>query len=281
MRRTFQPRVSIVTGGASGIGRAIAAELVDRGSVVVVADLDGEAAARTAGDLGERAVAVQLDVADADAVRDVVERTVAQHGFLDVMVNNAGVAVGGLLEELDERHWAKALDVNLRGVVNGVTAAYPHLRAQGGGHILNTASAAGLVPAPGMLPYTTTKHAVVGLSTALRAEAAGVGVRVSVLCPTFVDTPMLDTVYAPPASLGGSSVRSAVRLLQPRLLTPERVARRAVDGLAANKAVIPVGVMAHLTWRTLRYAPPVARGAFQLQATAARRLAERRGRGAG
>jgi NAD(P)-dependent dehydrogenase (short-subunit alcohol dehydrogenase family) len=275
MRRTFQPRVSIVTGGASGIGRAIAAELLTRGSLVVVADLDGAAAARTAEALGPRAVAAQVDVVDAEAVRALVDGVVAEHGRLDVMVNNAGVAVGGLLEELDERHWAKAIDVNLRGVVNGVTAAYPRLVAQGGGHILNTASAAGLVPAPGMLPYTTTKHAVVGLSTALRAEGASVGVRVSVLCPAFVDTSMLDNLYAAPPSMGGPSVRSRVRLLQPRLLTPEQVARRGVDGLAAGRAVIPVGVLAQVLWRTLRYAPPLARGIFQMQATAARRLAAR------
>jgi NAD(P)-dependent dehydrogenase (short-subunit alcohol dehydrogenase family) len=275
MRKAFEPRVSIVTGAASGIGKAIAAELVARGSRVVIADLDGAAAARAADELGPLATSVQLDVTDADAVGQVVDAVVAEHGRLDVMVNNAGVAVGGLLEELDERHWSKALDVNLRGVIHGVTAAYPHLRAQRSGHILNTASLAGLIPAPGMLPYTTTKHAVVGLSTALRAEAASQGVRVSVLCPTVVDTPMLDDVYAAPPSLGGSSVRARVRLMQPRFLTPELVARRAVDGLAANKAVIPVGFLAHLSWRTLRYAPPVARAAIQLQATGARRLGER------
>jgi NAD(P)-dependent dehydrogenase (short-subunit alcohol dehydrogenase family) len=275
MRKAFAPQVSIVTGGASGIGRAIAAELAIRGSKVVIADLDVAAAELAADELGDLVTFVQLDVADADAVRRVVDAVVEEHGRLDVMVNNAGVAIGGLLEELDERHWAKALDVNLRGVINGVTAAYPHLRAQRSGHILNTASLAGLIPAPAMLPYTTTKHAVVGLSTALRAEAASQGVRVSVLCPAFVDTPMLDDVYAAPPSFGGSSVRARVRLMQPRFLTPELVGRRAVEGLAANKAVIPVGFLAHLTWRTLRYAPPLARAFIQVQATGHRRLNER------
>jgi NAD(P)-dependent dehydrogenase (short-subunit alcohol dehydrogenase family) len=277
-RKAFEPKVSIVTGAASGIGRAIAAELARRGSAVVVADLDGAKAETVARELGSGARAAQLDVADAVAVRRLVDGVVAEQGRLDVMVNNAGVAIGGLLEELDERHWDRAIDVNLRGVINGVTAAYPHLCAQHSGHILNTASLAGLIPAPAMLPYTTTKHAVVGLSTALRAEAASLGVRVSVLCPGFVDTPMLDEVYAAPPSLGGSSVRARVRLLQPRFLTPELVARRAVDGLAANRAVIPVGGLAHLTWLTLRYAPPVARAAIQAQATGHRRLAERASR---
>lgn len=278
MPRKFQPAVSIVTGAGSGIGRAIAAELVRRGSHVVVADLDGEAARRTASALGASASAATVDVADADAVRALVDGVVAEHGRLDVMVNNAGVAIGGLLEELDERHWSKALDVNLRGVINGVTAAYPHLRAQHDGSILNTASLAGLIPAPAMLPYTTTKHAVVGLSTALRAEAASQGVRVSVLCPGFVDTPLLDDVYAAPASFPAGSVRARVRLMQPRFLTPEETAKRAVDGLAANKAVIPVGLLAHLMWRLLRYAPPVARALIQVQATGHRRLNERAAR---
>ena len=276
--QSFRPQVSIVTGAASGIGRAIAAELVARGSLVVIADLDGAAAQTAARELGPSAVAATLDVADAEAVRSLVDAVVAEHGRLDVMVNNAGVAIGGLLEELDERHWAKAIDVNLRGVINGVTAAYPHLRAQGSGHILNTASLAGLIPAPAMLPYTTTKHAVVGLSTALRAEAASQGVKVSVLCPGFVDTPLLDEVYAAPPSFAGGSVRARVRLMQPRFLTPELTAKRAVDGLAANKAVIPVGFLAHLTWRTLRYAPPLARAVIQVQATGHRRLNERAAR---
>ena len=275
MRKAFEPQVSIVTGAASGIGRAIAAELVARGSHVVVADLDADGAARAAAELGPLASAATLDVADAAAVTALVRQVVDEHGRLDVMVNNAGVAIGGLLEELDERHWAKALDVNLRGVVNGVTAAYRVMRAQGSGHILNTASLAGLIPAPAMLPYTTTKHAVVGLSTALRAEAASQGVQVSVLCPGFVDTPLLDDVYAAPASFGGSSVRARVRLMQPRFLTPEQTAKRAVDGLAANKAVIPVGFLAHAMWRLLRYAPPVARAVIQGQATGHRRLNDR------
>jgi NAD(P)-dependent dehydrogenase (short-subunit alcohol dehydrogenase family) len=274
-RPSFEPQVSIVTGGASGIGRAIATELVARGSLVVLADLDGAAAARAATELGPLASAATLDVVDAEAVTALVCEVVAAHGRLDVMVNNAGIAIGGLLEELDDRHWTRALDVNLRGVINGVTAAYEVMRAQRSGHILNTASLAGLVPAPGMLPYTTTKHAVVGLSTALRAEAASQGVRVSVLCPGFVDTPLLDDIYEAPSSLGGSSVRSRVRLLQPRLLTAELTAKRAVDGLAANKAVIPVGAMAHVSWRVLRYAPSVARAVFRAQAGGARRLSER------
>jgi NAD(P)-dependent dehydrogenase (short-subunit alcohol dehydrogenase family) len=272
----FRPRTSIVTGGASGIGKAIAAELVARGCHVVIADVDGEAASRAADELGALVSAAEVDVTDPLAVAVLVDTVVTTHGGLDVMVNNAGIAVGGLLEELDDRHWDRALDVNLRGVVNGTRAAYRVMQAQGSGHILNTASLAGLIPAPAMLPYTTTKHAVVGLSTALRAEAASQGVKVSVLCPAFVDTPLLDNVYAAPDSIDGPSVRRQVRLLQPRFLTAEAVAATAVRGLETNKAVIPVGWLAHLLWRTLRYAPPVAHGIVQGQASTYRRMAARR-----
>ena len=247
-RTPFRPHVSIVTGGASGIGRAIATELVARGSHVVVADLDGDRAGRAAAEL----TAAGPGTAEAAPV--------------DVMVNNAGIALGGLLEELDERHWDRALAVNLGGVVNGVRAVYPHMSRRRRGHILNTASLAGLIPAPAMLPYTTTKHAVVGLSTGLRAEAAALGIGVTVLCPGFVDTPLLDEVYEAPPSIAGGSVRQAVRLMQPKFLSAETVAARAVRGLERNQAVVPVGALAHLLWRLNRFAPPAARGLCRVQA---------------
>lgn len=272
-RTTFRPQVSIVTGGASGIGLAIARRLVDRGSRVIVADLDADKAQRAAADLGTLATAATVDVGDAAAVRDLVEEAVARHGRLDLMVNNAGVAVGGLHEQLDQTQWDLALRVNLGGVINGINAAYPVMRAQRAGHLLNTASLAGLVPAPAMLPYTTTKHAVVGLSTALRAEAAAVGVHVSVLCPGFVDTPLLDNIHT-----GGPdgdlvfSMRRQIRRVQPRLMSADLVAERAIRGLERDTAIIAVGSTAQVLWRLNRYAPPVARGLVRMQANGARRM---------
>lgn len=281
-RTTFRPQVSIVTGGASGIGLAIARRLVDRGSRVVVADLDPDKAQRAAADLGTLATAATVDVGDAAAVRDLVDEAVARHGRLDLMVNNAGVAVGGLHEQLDQAQWDLALRVNLGGVINGINAAYPVMRAQRAGHLLNTASLAGLVPAPAMLPYTTTKHAVVGLSTALRAEAAAVGVHVSVLCPGFVDTPLLDSIHTGgPDGEQVLSMRRQIRRVQPRLMTADLVAERAIRGLERDTAIIAVGGAAQIMWRLNRYVPPVARGLVRLQASGARRMlpkADRPGR---
>jgi len=169
-------RIAIVTGAASGIGQALAGALVARGDTVVVADVDKDGAERIAGDLSERgpgaATAAVVDVRDADAVQALVDQTRDRHGRLDLMVNNAGIAVGGDCRELLLAHWDRVIDVNLRGVVHGVQAAYPVMVEQGSGHIVNTASLAGLLPSPGATPYAMAKHGVVGLSLSLRAEAA-------------------------------------------------------------------------------------------------------------
>src|SRR4051794_22041738 len=137
-------RVAIVTGGGSGIGEALSRALAARGDTVVVADIDGAAAERVAGDIGARAQAAKVDVRDAAGVQALVDDTVAQHGRLDIMVNNAGIAVGGDVLELSVAHWDRIIDVNLRGVVHGVQAAYPVMARQRSGQIVNTASMAGL-----------------------------------------------------------------------------------------------------------------------------------------
>lgn len=251
-------RIAVITGGASGIGRAIATALVLRGDSVVVADLDKERAEKVAARLSERgkAEAAALDVTDAEQVaalyRDIAER----HGRLDLVFNNAGIAVGGRTDELTLDHWNKTLDVNLRGVIHGVHAAYPILLKQGHGHIVNTASLAGLVPAPLMLPYTTTKHAVVGLSLALRAEAAASGVRVSVICPGFVDTPLLDNANPDlPATEAGTHAREAALKVQRRLYTPEALARDVLRGVEKNQALIVAPASARAAWRGVRMSP--------------------------
>jgi len=195
-------RVAIVTGAASGIGRALAGALVTRGDTVVVVDIDGAGAERAAGELARRgpgtATPAVVDVRDAGTVQALVDQVRDRHGRLDVMVNNAGIGVGGEASELTLAHWERVIDVNLRGVVHGVHAAYPVMIAQRSGHIVNTASLAGLVPSPWLTPYAMTKHAVVGLSLSLRAEAAAHGVRVTAVCPGVVDTPMLDTTCPRP-----------------------------------------------------------------------------------
>lgn len=254
-------RIAIVTGAASGIGQALATAMAARGDTVVVADIDGEAADRAAQELAHQgpgtATAAAVDVRDAAAVRALVEGTCDRYGRLDVMVNNAGVAVGGEASELLLAHWDRALDVNLRGVVHGVHAAYPVMIAQRSGHIVNTASMAGLLPRPEMTPYAMTKHAVVGLSLSLRAEAAAYGVRVTAVCPGFVDTPMLDTGGSDdlPKPASSEHWRQMAQHFQPRLYSPDRLARDILRGIDRDAALVIAPVSARVAWRLWRYAP--------------------------
>ncbi|MCG7322653.1 SDR family NAD(P)-dependent oxidoreductase [Arsenicicoccus bolidensis] len=255
-RTPFAPRVSLVTGGAAGIGRALAVEIGRRGSRVVIADIDAAAAERTAAELradGLTVTARGVDVADAAAMDDLVREVVATEGRLDAMVNNAGILVNGPFEEFDDHHWRRALDVNLLGVVNGSRAVLAVMREQGSGTIINTGSLAGLMVSPRMLPYTVSKQAVVAFSRGLALEVAAQGIGVHVFCPAFVDTKLLDEPYD--ATTHAGDFRRYARTLQPRLTTSETVARRAIRGVEAGSTVIPVGLLAQALWRSDRFLP--------------------------
>jgi NAD(P)-dependent dehydrogenase (short-subunit alcohol dehydrogenase family) len=247
-------RVAIVTGGGSGIGAALVRAMTARGATIVIADIDEAAAKAVAAELSG-VTTVTLDVRDAGAVADVVSQTAAEHGHLDYMFNNAGIAVGGMVEELTLDHWNRVIDVNLRGVIHGVHAAYPIMLRQGSGHIVNTASLAGLVPGPGLAPYDAVKHAVVGLSLSLRAEAAGRGVRVSAICPGFVDTPLLGRVNSDLPQTG--AVMDAEQLAKRfgKLYQAESLAQDVLRGLERNDALIVAPASARVAWRLSRYAP--------------------------
>lgn len=250
---------ALVTGAASGIGRALSAALVRDGSTVVVADVDGEAARRTAAALGPRAVAVTLDVRDREAVRELIERTDRDHDGLDLLVNNAGISVGGPFHTLTSEHWRAQLEVNLYGVLHGIEAAYPLMRARGAGQICSTSSLSGIIPAPTLGPYSTSKHAVVGMSLALRAEAATCGVRVSVLCPGFTETSLLDGgTDSGVAGPGVISVRPMIRVMGIGIATPEAIADSCLTGLRKDRAVIVAPLSARVLWRACRFAPGLA-----------------------
>jgi NAD(P)-dependent dehydrogenase (short-subunit alcohol dehydrogenase family) len=247
-------RVAIVTGGGSGIGAALVRAMVARGATIVIADIDEAAAKSVAADLTGVTTAT-LDVRDAEAVAAVVSAVAAEHGHLDYMFNNAGIAVGGLVEEMTLDHWNRVIDVNLRGVIHGVHAAYPIMLRQRSGHIVNTASLAGLVPGPGLAPYDAAKHAVVGLSLSLRAEAAGRGVRVSAVCPGFVDTPLLSRVNPdlPQTSAGMDAEAVAKRI--GKLYHVDPLAQDVLRGIERNQALIVAPRSARVAWLLSRYAP--------------------------
>jgi len=250
----FAGRTAIVTGAGGGVGSALSRALVAAGATVVCADLDVAAAQRTvAGVTGPgRARAVGLDVTDAAAVQALVDDVVAEQGRLDLMFNNAGITLLGETEDLTLSQWNAIIDVNLRGVVHGVVAAYPQLIRQGGGHIVNTASMGGLMAAGLLTSYVTTKHAVVGLSLALRSEAAAHGVGVTVVCPAAVETPMLDqgeigAVRGRDYYLRGQGIR--------RPLDPDALAAQVLSAVAAGRAMVVTPRQARVAWRVGRLAP--------------------------
>ena len=268
---SFEGRTVLITGGASGIGQALGAQLHRHGARVVLADIDGHAADRAAGAMlqqraGDAVVGLALDVTEADAFRSAVDGIIQRHGQLDMLFNNAGVAVGGPTHELTAAHWNRVIDVNLLGVVNGVMAAYPAMVAQGHGHIVNTASAAGLVAPPFVTPYATTKHAIVGLSTGLRPEAAIHGVRVSVLCPGSVETPILDArpLDLPAVQSHWVTPREYLAVAHQKAMPAERFARQALEHVARNRAIIVVPASAKPFWYLHRLSPRAAEQAARV-----------------
>jgi NAD(P)-dependent dehydrogenase (short-subunit alcohol dehydrogenase family) len=257
----FKDKIAIVTGAASGIGRALGDELSRLGALVVLADInnDGvEQAAAAINQQGGRATAAPLDVSRAEDVRALVDQTIAAHGRLDYIFNNAGIGVAGEVRDLTLEHWRRIIDINLWGVIHGASAAYAAMVKQGFGHIVNTASLAGLIGSPMMTPYATTKFAVVGLSSSLRAEGEAFGVKVSAVCPGFIQT----GIFA-----AGTYVRLRREDIEAKvpvkLLGTEQAARRILRGVARNKALIVFPFYARLVWWLQRLNPslvmPLAR----------------------
>lgn len=230
----FDGANAIVTGGASGIGLAMSQRLTELGAKVVVADIDRELGERSAASIGSEFC--HVDVADPDSVKELVNSTAERHGCVDYLFNNAGIAVIGTVQDTPLEDWYRVLDINVRGVVHGIHAAYPLFIEQGFGHIVNTASIAGLIPCPGLVAYSASKHAVVGMSTGLRAEAAKHGVKVSVVCPGFVRTPILDNAFVH----GQSRDEVANKANKTPWADPADVAREILIGVKRNKAIIVV-----------------------------------------
>jgi NAD(P)-dependent dehydrogenase (short-subunit alcohol dehydrogenase family) len=247
----FQGKVAVVTGAASGIGLALATRFGREGMRVVLADVEREpldAAAKALGaELGDdRVLAVPTDVRDEAAILALAAATFATFGTAHVVCNNAGVGVGGMAWEVPADRWRWIVDVNLLAVAHGIRAFVPRMIEQGEGHVVNTASSAGILTGPAMSPYYATKHAVVALSESLHfdLQLSGAPVGVSVLCPEWVRTNIADSdrnrpaEVAPaevPAGIDEGAVRQFIQSLVEGGLDPADVAAQVADAVRTGR----------------------------------------------
>ena len=276
MASSVSGKIAFGTGGASGIGAALAAKLVDGGAEVWIADRQVGAAQELAQRLGSgagKAHAIEVDVRSYPSFERAVAEAVQQSGRIDYLFNNAGIGVGGEVDSYTLDDWNDVFDVNQRGVVHGIQAVYPIMIRQHSGHIVNTASMAGLVTNPGMASYTATKHAVVALSKALRVEAERHGVQVSVFCPGVIRTPIMTGGQYGRIDLAGVSDEELRKFWeQLRPMAPEKFAERTLRAVLRGDAIIVVPAWWKAFWYLERLSPALSMRAAKLSLQRLREL---------
>jgi NAD(P)-dependent dehydrogenase (short-subunit alcohol dehydrogenase family) len=193
----FDDKVVLVTGAASGLGRSTAKAFAERGAKVVISDIDEATGRETAESLGGEALFVHADVADADAMQKVVDRTLDRFGHLDIAYNNAGIELTpNPLAEQSLEEFDRVISVNVLGVFNSIRAEIPAMLARGGGSIINASSGLGLRAIPMQSPYVASKHAVLGLTKAAALEYAAQGIRINAVAIGVIDSPLYQTAVA-------------------------------------------------------------------------------------
>lgn len=250
MNNVYANKNVLITGAASGIGLAIAENLAARQATLWLTDIQEEKLREVANKLGQRGAQVKIMVVNVAVESEVATMVTwaANGGALDYIFNNAGIAVGGEFDQVDIADHQKVMDIDLAGVMYGSWHAMRRMRTQGSGHIVNTASMAGLMPSPSIGSYCMSKHGVVGLSTALRAEGKDLGIKVTVVCPSFIRTAILTNskmVVSDRTSLDEAFANA-------RITTADQAAEWILRGVARNKAIVTLPYHAGFVWRLIR-----------------------------
>jgi NAD(P)-dependent dehydrogenase (short-subunit alcohol dehydrogenase family) len=242
---------AVVTGASSGLGRAFCLTLSRRGARILAADIDAAGLAETRSLCGGNLETTRCDVSRIDDVEALAAEAERRLGGVDLVINNAGVAAGGPVGEVPIDDWRWCLGVTLWGVIHGCHVFVPRLRKQGSGHIINVASAAGLVAPPQMAPYSVAKYGAVAISECLQQELAGSGVGVTVLCPTFFKT----NIHASARGTDGRMRGFIEKLMARAKLDANDVANAALDGAARGQLYVLPMTDGLVMWRIKRLMP--------------------------
>ena len=249
--KDFRGKVVVVTGAGSGIGRATALAFAREGADLVIADVNGDRLAIVSAEIeaaGARVMSMKVDVSKRSEVDELAGTVIAERSRVDIVMNNAGVAIGGPFVETPIEEFEWIFSVNFWGVLYGIKAFLPHMMARKYGHIVNTSSLAGLCAMPGLSAYSSTKFAVAGLSEALRAELKEHGIGVTTVCPGVIDTRVVADGRMHLDERSRANRSAVVEFYRRFGWPPERVAKAVLNAVRMDRSVVPVGPEAWLQW---------------------------------
>lgn len=240
----FESKIIFISGASSGIGKGLSLQLCEKGAIVVGTDIIEP-------DFQHRNFTFKkLDVSSYKSFEFVLEEVVKEKGKIDFIFNNAGIGIMGEAQDFSIETWEKVIQTNLMGVINGTKIAYSIMLKQGFGHIVNTASLSGLMPFPTSVPYATTKHAIVGLSQSLRAEAKAYNIKVTAICPGFIATPIYENSIKMNISLEG-----ALKTIPFKPMSLNKAIDKIISGVEKNKALVVFPFHAHFLRFIMRWMP--------------------------
>lgn len=240
MEQFFKGKNIIVTGGASGIGASLVAQLTNYGASVIVIDRSPARNKKTY---------IQADMANFEEAKHAFDQAISEMQHVDYVINSAGMFMGGEIRDTAIENWHTAIDNNVYAVAHGAHLAYQQMVRQREGHIINIASTAGLIPVPAMGIYGATKYALVGLSHEMRNEGAALGVKVSVACPTIVNTPLYDT------AIYNNVDTQRIMHSRQKFQTPDLAAQKILRGIRHNHATIHTSIATKFIWYMYRIFP--------------------------